>query len=50
MTMAAVQIRLTKEQIKIIQELIKRGLTPNRSEFCRNAIREYMEMERLWKK
>ena len=46
MPMETVQIRLTKEQLKIIDEKVKRGKYPSRSEAIRDYVRkaEFLEL------
>ena len=46
MPMETVQIRLTKEQLKIIDEKVKRGEYPSRSEAIRDYVRkaEFLEL------
>jgi Arc/MetJ-type ribon-helix-helix transcriptional regulator len=44
MAMKTVQIRLTEEQLRMIDEKIKEGKYPNRSE----AIRDYVRRAELW--
>ena len=44
MAMKTVQIRLTEEQLKMIDEKIKEGKYPSRSE----AIRDYVRRAELW--
>lgn len=38
--METLQIRLTKKQIKAVEELVKVGVYPNRSEAIRDAVRK----------
>ena len=45
MPMETVQIRLTKEQLKIIDEKVKRGEYPSRSEAIRDYIRKAAFLE-----
>ena len=40
MAMFTVQIRLTQKQIISIDELVEKGIYPNRSEAIRNAVRQ----------
>lgn len=40
MPMETVQIRLTKEQLKLIDEKVRRGEYPNRSEAIRDYVRK----------
>lgn len=44
MPMQSVQIRLSDEQLKIIDRQVKAGRYPNRSE----AIRDYLRKAQLW--
>ncbi len=44
MPMQSVQIRLSDEQLKIIDRKVKEGRYPNRSE----AIRDYLRKAQLW--
>jgi len=46
MTMETLQIRLTKEQLKQIDERVKRGEYPSRSEAIRDFVRkaEFLEL------
>ena len=39
MVMMTVQIRLTEKQLKSIDQLVKKGIYPNRSEAVRDAVR-----------
>jgi Arc/MetJ-type ribon-helix-helix transcriptional regulator len=39
MVMMTVQIRLTEKQLKSIDQLVKKGVYPNRSEAVRDAVR-----------
>ena len=39
MVMMTVQIRLTERQLKSIDQLVKKGVYPNRSEAVRDAVR-----------
>ncbi|MCS6903224.1 MAG: ribbon-helix-helix domain-containing protein [Candidatus Bipolaricaulota bacterium] len=51
MPMQTVQVRLTKEQLKLIDERVKRGEYPNRSEAIRDYVRkaEFLELfSRFW--
>lgn len=42
MTMEILQIRLSENQIKGIDNLIKRGVYPSRSEAIRDAVRKFL--------
>ena len=39
MVMMTVQIRLTEKQLKSVDQLVKKGIYPNRSEAVRDAVR-----------
>ncbi len=43
MVMSTVQIRLTDRQIKNIDDMIRSGTYPNRSEAVRDAVRKLVE-------
>ncbi|MBI4896351.1 MAG: ribbon-helix-helix protein, CopG family [Candidatus Aenigmarchaeota archaeon] len=43
MAMKTVQIRLTTEQRKAVDVLVKKGLYPNRSEAVRDAVRKLIK-------
>jgi len=43
MAMNTIQIRLTKEQIKKIDKIIRKGYYPSRSEAVRDATRKLIE-------
>ncbi len=40
--MDVVQVRIPREMIKKIDELVKRGVYPNRSEAIRDAVRRFL--------
>lgn len=40
--MRSVQIRLTKQHLDKIDELVEEGAFPNRSEMVRHIVREYL--------
>ena len=43
MVMETVQIRLTEKQIRNIENLVKKGVYPNRSEAVRDAVRKLVD-------
>ena len=43
-TMTSVQVRLSKEQLRLIDRAVRAGKYPNRSE----AIRDYLRKAQLW--
>ena len=42
-TMPGIQIRLTKLQISELDEILKGGLYPSRSELIRDAVRKFID-------
>jgi len=43
--MKVISIRLPEEYVRVMDELIRIGVYPSRSEFVRAAIREYLRIE-----
>ena len=44
MVMETVQIRLTRNQIRVIDVFVKKGMYPNRSEAVRDAVRKLVNV------
>lgn len=45
--MDVVQVRIPRELVKKVDELVKRGIYPNRSEAIRDAIRRFLNSRQI---